>query len=313
MKSSKQNLENNNVIYENCYLDKIIMENTDTFECMIIKPGTIQHIPWTDSNYAGKLMELDLFKIVKTNVNNFIEVISTHLDVNNYNIKNLNVKTEIVAEEPYYLYEILYIDLEKEIDFHKEENLNELASLININGDKIYSNAIVFRSHIPSLSDSMTMCTITKEDLRRVLHDRVHTSIVICDEDGLVEDRVVGDINKYAEIFFDGEKFKKLEFAFLMHNINIWYSVSEYGNSNLCGNLIDGLIDKCIWFSMKSDEFRCNLMVYEVEKIISLSKVMTKYITPVELLEEKNDKFGRKIIYNKYKVLDWVYDKYFNK
>jgi hypothetical protein len=312
MEPSKQNLENKHVVYENCYLDKVVMENTDTFDCLIIKPGSIQHVPWIDPNYAGKLMELDLFKTVKTNVDNFIEVLATHLDVNKYKIKNLNVKTEIVAEEPYYLYEMLYVDLEKATEYHKDENLNELASLININGDKIYSNAIVFRSHIPSLSDSMTMCTITKEDLRQVLHDRVHTRIVIGDEDGWVEDRVVGDINQYAEIFFDGEKFEKLELPFLMHNINIWYSVSEYGNSNLCGNLIDDTIDKCIWFSMKSDEFRGNLKVDEVKKIISLSKVMTEYRTPVELLEEKNDKFGRKIIYNKYKVLDWVYDKYFN-
>lgn len=305
--------ENKHVITENCYLEKVIMENTDTFECLIIKPGSIQHVPWIDPNYAGKLMELDLFKTEKTNVDNFIEVIATNLDVNKYKIKNLDVKTEIVAEEPYYLYEMLYVDLEKATEFHKDENLNELASLININGDKIYSNAIVFRSHLPSLSDSMTMCTITKEDLRRVLHDRVHTRIVIGDEDGWVEDRVVGDIGPYAEIFFDGEKYEKLEIPFLMHNINIWYSVSEFGNANLCGNLIDEPIDKCIWFSMKSDEFRGNLTIDEVKKIISLSKVMIEYRTPGELLEEKNDNFGRKIIYNKYKVLDWVYDKYFNK
>jgi hypothetical protein len=312
MKPSKQNLENEHVVYENCYLDKVVMENTDTFDCLVIKPGSIQHVPWIDPNYAGKLMELDLFKTVKTNMDNFIEVLATQLDVNTYKIKNLNVKTEIVSEEPYYLYEMLYVDLEKATEYHKDENLNELASLININGDKIYSNAIIFRSHIPSLSDSMTMCTITKEDLRRVLHDRVHTRIVIGDEDSWVEDRVVGDINQYAKTFFDGEKFEKLELPFLMHNINIWYSVSEYGNSNLCGNLIDDTIDKCIWFSMKSDEFRGNLTVDEVKKIISLSKVMTEYKTPIELLEEKNDKFGRKIIYNKYKVLDWVYHKYFN-
>ena len=214
MEPSKQNVsdgvENKPVVYENCYLEKIIMENNDTFDCLVIKPGSIQHVPWIDPNYAGKLMELDLFKTVKTNVNNFIEVISTNLDVNKYKIQNLNVKTEIVAEEPYYLYEMLYVDLEKATEFHNDENLNELASLININGDKIYSNAIVFRSHLPSLSDSMILCTITKEDLRRILHDRVNTSIIIGDNDGWVEDKVVGDINQYAEIFFDGEKFEKL-------------------------------------------------------------------------------------------------------
>ena len=305
--------ENKNVVYENCYLEKILMENTNTFECLSIKPGSIQQVPWIDSNYAGKLMELELFNTIKTNSANFIEVVATNLEIAKYKIKNLNVKTEIIAEEPYYLYELLYIDLEKNVEYHQDENLNELASLININGDKIYSNAIIFRSFLPSLSDSMTMCTITKEDLRRVLHDRVHTKIVIGDDDSWAEDRVIGDISKYAEIFFDGEKYEKIELPFLMHNINIWYSVSECGNANLCGNLIDDPIDKCIWFSMKSDEFRGNLTLDEVKKIISISKVMSTYTTPAELLEEKNDQYGRKIIYNKYKVLDWVYNKYFGK
>jgi hypothetical protein len=307
------NDDNKHIIYENVYLEKITMENTNSFDCLIIKPGSIQHVPWTDPNYAGKLMELNLFKTVKINADIFFEVIATNLDVDKYKIENLNVKNEIMSEEPYYLYEILYVDLEKATEFHTDENLNELASLLNINGDKIYSNAIIFKTHLPSLSDSMTMCTITKEDIIRVLHDRVHTRIVIGDNECWAEDTVVGDINRYAEFYFDDEKIEKLELPFLMHNINIWYSVSDLGNSNLCGNLIDESIDKCIWFSMKSEEFRGNLTLDEVKKIISLSKELIEYQTPSELLEEKNDKFGRKIIYNKYKVLDWVYDKHCNK
>jgi hypothetical protein len=317
MESSNQKInldvKNEQVIYENCYLDKIIMENNNFFDCLVIKQGSIQHVSWFDPNYAGKLMELDLFKTVKTNVDNFIEVVSTNLNVDKYKIKNLNVKTEIVAEEPYYLYEMLYIDLEKATDYHNDNNLNELASLININGDKIYSDAIIFRNYLPSLSDSMTLCNISKHDLRRILHDRINTTVVIGNDDDLYEDKVIGDINQYAKKFFDDEKFKKIELGFLMHNINIWYSVSEYGNTNLCGNLINESIDKYICFSMKSDEFRGNITMDEVKKIFSLSKVLTEYKTPDELLEEKNDNFGRKIIYNKYKVLDWVYNKYFNK
>jgi hypothetical protein len=307
MESSTENL---NKVVENCYLDKIIMENNNIFDCLVIKSGTIQQIPWIDPNYAGKLMELNLFETVKTNTDNFIEVITTNLNINKYKIKDLNVKTEIIAEEPYYLYEMLYVDLEKATEYHKDEDLNELASLININGDKIYSNAIIFKNYLPSLSDSMTLCTITKDDLKRVLHDRVYTSIVICDDDELFEDKVVGDINQYATVFFNNDKIEKIELPFLMHNINIWYSVSKYGNYNLCGNLIDKPIDKCIWFSMKSEEFRGNLTLDEVKKIISLSKILTDYKTPDELLKEKNDNLGRKIIYNKYKVLDWVYNKY---
>jgi hypothetical protein len=64
---------------------------------------------------------------------------------------------------------------------------------------------------------------------------------------------------------------------------------------------------------MKSDNYRGNITLDEVKKIISLSKVLSDYKTPSELLDEKNDSLGRKIIYNKYKVLDYISDKYITK
>lgn len=303
-------MEKENVIYQNCYLDKIIMEKNESFDCLVIKQGTIKHIPWTDPNYAGKLIELDLFKSVRTNSDNFIEVIATNLEVDKYSVPNMTVKNEIFAEEPYYLYEILYIDLEKAKEYHTENNLNELASLVNVNGDLIYSNAIILRSYLPSLTDSMNLCTMTKEDLRRVLNDRVYTKVVTGDDNVWNEERVVGDLNNYAKVYFEDEDFKKLEFPFLMHNINIWYTFSKYGSISMCGNLVEEPVEKCIWFSMKSEEFRGNLTLDEVKKIIALSKLLTDYKTPSELLDEKIDSLGRKIIYNKYKVLDYVYHKF---
>jgi len=296
------------ILHDHSYLEKVIMENNDTFEVLVIKPGTIKHISWMDPEYSKKLMELKLFDSIKTNPDNFLQVIATNLDVNKYKIKDLHVKTEIIGEEPYYLYEMLYVDLEKETDYHNEYNLNELASLININGEQIYSNAIIFRNYIPSLTDSMTLCNVTKKDIERLLHDRVHTKIVTCDENKWVEDNIVGDLNNFAQIFFDDEKYHQIEISFLMHNINIWYTTSLDGNHSLCGNLIDEYINKCIWFTMKSDDYRGNLTLDEVQKIIYLSTVLKDYVTPDKFLEEKNDTIGRKIIYNKYKVLDYLYD-----
>lgn len=298
------------ITHTHSWLEKIKMESNEDFEVLVIKPGSIQSLSWMDPNYAYKLIELDLFKSVTTNEDNFLEVIAINLDVNKYKVKDLYVKNEFIGEEPNYVYEMIYIDLEKETKYHTEENSNELASLLNINGDKIYSNAIIFKNYLPSLTDSMKMNTITKQDLGRILHKRVHTSIVTCDEEKWVEDEYVGDLSNFAEIFFDNEKYEKLEIAFLMHNINIWYTTSIDGNKNLCGTLINKPIDKCIWFTMKSDEYRGNLTLNEVNKIIYLSKILSSFMTPSEYNEEKIDSIGRKIIYNKYKVLDSEYDKY---
>lgn len=296
------------VTHTHSWLEKVKMENNENFEVLVIKPGSIKNISWLDPKYAYKLTELDLFESVTTNEDNFLEVIATKLEVNKYQVKDLHVKNEFIGEEPYYLYEMIYIDLEKEPKYHTDEYLNDFASLININGDQIYSNAIIFRNHLPSLTDSMNLCTITKNDLAKMLHERVHTMIVTCDEGKWVQDEYVGALENFAEIFFDGEKYEKIELAFMMHNINIWYTTAIDGNNNLCGTLVKHPVDKCIWFTMKSEDFRGNLTLNEVNKIIYLSKILSDFNTPSQYTEEKIDNLGRKIINNKYKVLDLLYN-----
>lgn len=303
------------IVHDSSYLEKVIMEKNEVFDCLVIKPGSISHLVWSDPTYTKKLTQLDLFESVTVNQDNFFEVLATKLNVNAYtDVKNMSVKNEIVGEEPYYLYELLYVDLENEKQHHKNENLNELASLINTNGEKIYSNAILFRNYLPSLSNSMCLSTVTKADLERVLYERVHTKVVLWDEI-FREDFVVGDLNEYARVFFDGEHFEKLEIPFLMHNVNIWYQVDSTGGllgKKICGDIIKSPIERCIWFTMKSDEYRGSLTIDEVSKIIYLSKILTNYQTPSEYTEEKTDGLGRKIVYNKYKVLDDMYNKYVN-
>lgn len=291
------------------FLEKVNMENGESVECLVIKQGLIKDISWKDPNYINKILELDYIESVIFNSENFLDVLSKNLNVNNFTVSNMSAKTEIVGEEPYYLYELTYIDLEKERQYHTDNNINEIANLISINGDKIYSNAILFRNHIPSLTDSMNLSNMTKEDLKRLFHKRAYPTIVIGDsfENKLIEDNVLGEMDTYAKKYFEGEEYKKKEFGFLMHNINIWYSIGITENK-ICGNLInEKYIDKCIFFSMKTDTYRDNLSLDEVNKIIKLSLKLDNYQTPSEFNEEKNDNLGRKIIYNKYKVLDKIY------
>jgi len=291
------------------WMDKIKMENNNDFEVLVVKPGSIQSVSWMDPNYSNRLVELDLFQSVTTNQNNFFEVISVNLDVNKYTVKELYVKNEIIGEEPYYLYEMIYIDLEKEPQYHTDENSNEFASLLNINGDKVYSNAIIFKNYLPPLTDSMYLESVTKNDIARLLRKRVHTNIVTCYEGKWVECECVGDLNNFAEHFFEDEKYEKIEIPFLMHNINIWFTTALDGDKTLCGTLVKQPIDKCIWFTMKTDEFRGNLTLDEVNKIIYSPKKLSNFMTPSDLTEEKIDYLGRKIIYNKYKVLDLLFNK----
>jgi hypothetical protein len=293
---------------KNKFIDEIVMENNNSFDCMVILPGSIEKVSWLQSTYSFELMKLDLFEMVPTNKDNFMEVLATKLDVDKYKIQDMNVKTSIVAEEYSYVYQLMYIDMEKNAEYMIKENLNEMASLINTNGDKIYSNAILFKNYLPSLSDSMSLVSITKKDVGDFLHNRVYTRIVTWD-DSWDEKVVMGDLNIFAHDFFDDNNIIKIEFPFLMHNINIWYTTFSYGR-DVCGKLLNKKIDKCIWFTMKSDEIRGSINYDEVKKIIYLSEKLDKYITPSYMTEEKFDSMGRKIIYNKYKVLDYMYNNY---
>ena len=61
---------------------------------------------------------------------------------------------------------------------------------------------------------------------------------------------------------------------------------------------------------MKTEIYRDNLTLDEVNKIIFLSLKLDNYNTPSEMIEEKIDNLGRKIIYNKFKILDQLYHNY---
>lgn len=303
-------MDNCDIINEDNILKDINMDKNELIECLLIKQGQLNNISWKDPNYINQIFEFNLIDSIKINGNNFLEILAKSLGVNNFNVKNMTAKTEIVGEEPYYLYELTYIDLENDEQYHINNNINDIANLLSINGDKIYSNAILFRNYIPSLTDSMNLCNITKDDLKNLLYKRAYNTIVIGDsfENKFIEDTIIEKMDDYAKKYFEDENYKKIEIPFLMHNINIWYTIGIIENK-LCGKLVNERnIDRCILFTMKTDLYRDNLTLNEVNKIINLSIKLNNYKTPSEFFEEKNDHLGKKIINNKYKVLDKIYN-----
>ena len=153
-----------------------------------------------------------------------------------------------------------------------------------------------------------------KSDIKRILEDRVNTSVVTFDNGDFEEVKVVGPIDQYAESFFDEEdkyKIQKMELAFLRHNINIWFTKFDYGFENVCGNLLKHLvINKCIVFTLVNDNIRGNLSMDEFNKIKFLSEKLDDFKVPEELDNEDKDDIGRLIIKNKYRILQYMYNKY---
>jgi hypothetical protein len=302
--------------------EKLTTEKNEQFKCAILNMDNssgsvdINSIDWRDPEYSRKVLELGLVSYVDTNTDTFVKVMAEGLNVGKYNIEGLPIKTETIADyysptvtntyKPSYVYDMSYVDFSNNREYMNENNLNHLGNLFSVNGDVIYSNAIIFKNRIESQSDSMIMETITKEDIQNILYNKVYTLIVTWDEEWK-ERREVGDLHNFANDFFDNEKIYKVELAFLKYNINIWYTMIDGGSMTLLGKLLKRPIEKCIIFTMNTHDCRGSISLDEVNKIIELSKVLPDFNVPPQYNEDIKDSIGRIVVWNKYKLLDRLF------
>ena len=205
----------------------------------------------------------------------------------------------------------MFLNLTKEQK--SKETENQLANLMDIKDEDIYGYAMIFKTHIPVDSNKMVFCNINRKDIAKLMVDRANTKVVLYEEEQWREDSVKGPIEDFGDKYFGEDKYhiKKLEFGFLRHNINIWYTKSEYGEDNVCGKLLNERIDKCMWYSMATDYVRSHLTLDEVKKIIKLSEVMEDYNTKSEMIKEERDNYNRNILKTKHRVLENMYNKHF--
>lgn len=289
-------------------------ENKDDMDILLIKPSDITHLDWLSTTYTQQIIDLPYYNIIKTNPNNFFLDINNYLDIQKFQVFSFEIITEIIAEEPNYLYELLYIKKINE-ELIDESEFNGIGSLLNTTTDvKIYGPVIILKTLINSSSKEMIIDNITLTDIKLILDNRIKTKVVIYD-DGWKEDIVIGDMETFANNFFDDNSYKKHESGFLLHNINIWYDTIDNTKFRICEKLLDKPIYKCIIFTMKSEEYRGNITLDEVNKIIELSKYLNYPFTANnEWIFDEVDIYGRNIIKNKYRVLDHAYnDKVLNK
>jgi hypothetical protein len=279
---------------------EVIFENNESFQCILIKPFDISILNWKDPDYAGKISTLPCYELFNTNKDNFNQDIFHYLNTTDNN--KLYLKNIIIHEELDYVYELLFIEN------NTDKNVNEIGNMLINEEEKIYGNAILLKNHIPHDNLSMSLVSVYNNDIKNILYDRAFPKHVIYSDDHFYEDKI-NDFDKYVENFFDSNSFNKYECGFLSHNLNIWYT-SEYGDDNICGKLINKPIEKCIIFSMKNENYKCSISLNEIKKIIHLSNKLYKYITPDEYIKDSFDKLGRKIIYNKYRILYNMFNKY---
>ena len=286
--------------------DDLIFENKDKFNFIKIDLNNLEELKWTDPLYLNKILDLNIFTIINTHSENFLDIVVEALDVNKYNEKSdAMIETQIIAEFSEFIYEMSYIN-----NINKDDTIkNDLATLLITNGETIYGNAIIFKTYLPINNDTNIFVNIDKNDIKSILENRVKTKVVIYDGEWS-ETVVIGNLEDYAKEFFD-DNFIKYEIPFLKHNINIWYEKLEGCSTIICGTLLNKPIYKCLWFTMISDEYRGTLTLDEVKKIIKLSKFLTFPYEPLKewIIDEKDD-YGRNKIINKFRILEKACKKY---
>jgi hypothetical protein len=307
---------NNIVINTNTPLEiteeqnKVKMTNTEPFTLLVIEPNQIKNRDWSHINYLYDLVNDKFCKYLTVKPDEYVDFMGTNLKIDKYH--EPYIKVEVIFEEKNYITEMMYVEVKKE-DQEKYE-LNEFANLLNIGEDKIYGSVIINRTYVSIHNNDMHLDNITPDKLQYSLHKRVNTTVILYDSDNesFKEEEVVGPMDVYSEKFFGDKKYniKKIELKFLQHNIVIWYTEDEYGNSNICGKLLpeNVKVDKMIVFSMWTEEYRDSFYLDELNKIIKLSKKLNDFLVPAEYTKEERDSLGRNIIKNKYKILELIYN-----
>ena len=290
---------------------KFKMTNTEPFKLLVIEPNEIKDRDWTNIDYLYNLVNDKFCHYLSVHPDDYIEFMSKHLKIEEYT--EPYIKVQIIFEEKDYITEMMYVEVRKENQ--DKYKINEFANLLNIGQDKIYGNIIINRSYVSSTNNDMHLDNITPEKMLNSLHKRVNTTAILYDSDYecYKEVEVFGPIDIFANNYFESKKYniKKIELAFLKHNINIWYTEDEYGITDVCGKLIpeNTKVDKMIVFSMWTVDYRDSLYLDEFNKIIKLSKKIDDYNTPPELVKEEKDHLGREILKNKYKILNLMCEK----
>ena len=170
--------------------EKPITEES-SFNVLLIKPNDISMFDFNNVNYITDLMKMDSLKVIETNSDDIGRVLAENL--NPTNLDNTIAVTNICFEQKEELYEICFLDLPKENK--TQDNVNDLATMLDISKEKIYGNAIVLKTHLPENNYSMKLIDSTKDTIRSILESRVNHKGVFINDEGEMTEMTFRDIN----------------------------------------------------------------------------------------------------------------------
>jgi hypothetical protein len=287
-----------------------------TFNGILVKPFNTDNYDWGNVDYIHSLFENKNCSVIPINYERKLMLtdIAKYLEIEKYN--DPYITPHIIGFDKNYTYEIIYCTFTPEKENIENIKHNCLGTIIDLQGKEVFGNFLLLKLKTPYTDYTSKYVDLQKKDIIDHLNKRVHTDVIIYEDDEFRTEPIPGDTEKFAEVLFeeDYDKLKRVEFPFLKYNINIWYIEDEYGDAGVFGNLINknSKVFKGIIFTKITNELRGNLSIDEIKKIIYLSKHLDNFILSDndDLINfEKNEK-NVNIIKNKYRILESVYNKY---
>lgn len=293
--------------------DKVKFENNNCFDIMIIKPNNIESLDYNNPGYVTKLVGESFNVIEKISPENFLENLAKNLRVDEFEGEDRNIVTQVFYDKPEYFYEMMFLDVRTK-NLKNSENENQFGSMLNKEGEKIFGNVIIMKTYIPNDKESsMIFSDISRDDLFEILDSRANSKVVIFQDGEFREEKVRGDMDIYCKHLFQEDYFQKKELNFFHHNLNIWYLKDDDYGTELSKKLVPNKVECAVFFSMISEKYRGNITLDEVKKIVELSKSLENFNLRKEWVEEEKDELNRRIIKNKYRVLDYAWKEHLKK
>ena len=286
--------------------NEVKFEKDDDIEFLVIHPKIIDDLDYNDPGYLTAILNRVPFDNVKVKQSEFLVKVGEYLENEKYASEDTQIKKEIIHDEPNFLYEIIYLDIDDEKKL-SGEIFNGLATLLNVKENHLFGNVILLKSYIPIDNlDSMSITSVDKKDIYNILDSRVNTKVVVYEDGEFREEIMNGEIDVYSKKIFDENFYLSEELPFLLHNLNIHYTHDDYGQE-IMPNIVKGKIDIAVFFTMLSEDRRGNLTLDELKKMLHLSNKLENYSVSDEQLKEEKDSMNRNIIKNKYRILEKLF------
>tara|TARA_B110000908_G_scaffold166993_1_gene219122 strand:- start:404 stop:1297 length:894 start_codon:yes stop_codon:yes gene_type:complete len=288
-------------------LDSMKIESKDlkfhskNFSMISIPPSDLSNIEYNDPGYISHV--LSKLTVHPVNSDKFLESIAEYSNIKEYPTCN-NLETQIIGFNSTHVYEMSFMVFNSKTNLNDIPN-NDIASILNIEGEEIKGQCLIYKSYISNEDYNMRLDNIEINDIGELLLVRKQPQMVIY-EDGDWREEKIPDIENYKKKFFGDDYIKEVEINYMSYTLKILYITSSYGEEAL-PEIIEGKIEGIIIYSIYGSMID-NFTIAELNKIRHLKSKKIESIDE-DLLKTKKDDLGRDIVNTKYRLLNFMYRK----